>query len=103
MTVGVIPRFSMKKHEWARTATPRISACRTLPSHHQGRTWYWEHLGLLAKASYKADWELKKQWYRENGLWDQVITSEDYPGGLGGIVYADEMRKTAHEQIFGNS
>jgi len=36
-------------------------------------------------------------------MWDQVITSEDYPGGLGGIVYADEMRKTAHEQIFGNS
>lgn len=70
--------------------------------HHQGRTWYWEHLGLLHKASYKADWELKKQWSRKNGLWDQVVTSQDHPGGLGGIVYADEIRKTSDEQIFGN-
>lgn len=68
---------------------------------YQGRTWYWEHLGMLDKASYKDDWELKKEWYRENGYWEQVVTSEDHPGGIGGIVYADEIRATAQERIFG--
>jgi len=56
---------------------------------------------MLDKASYKDDWELKKQWYRDNAYWEQVVTSEDHPGGLGGIVYADEIRATARERIFG--
>jgi hypothetical protein len=60
--------------------------------HYQGRTWYWEHLGMLEKATKKADWELKRQWYRDNAYWDRVLTSEDRPGGLGGVVYADEIR-----------
>jgi exodeoxyribonuclease V alpha subunit len=70
--------------------------------HHQGQTWYWEHLGMLDKATYKADWDLKQQWYRDNGYWGRVITSEDHPGGLGGIVYADEIRRTARQRIFGD-
>lgn len=71
--------------------------------HHQGRTWYWEHLGMLDKASYKADWNDKEKWYRDNGYWDRVITSQDHPGGLGGVVYADEVRRTARERLFGQS
>jgi exodeoxyribonuclease V alpha subunit len=69
----------------------------------QGRTWYWEHLGMLDKASYKEDWQLKQKWYRDNGFWDRVLTSEDHPGGLGGILYADEVRDTAKRRIFGKS
>jgi hypothetical protein len=69
--------------------------------HHQGRAWYWEHLGMLDKASYKQDWDLKKEWYRDNGYWDLVITSEDHRGGLGGVVYADEIRLKATKFIFG--
>jgi len=69
--------------------------------HYQGRTWYWEHLGMLEKASYREDWEQKQQWYRDNGYWDRVVTSEDHPGGLGGVVYADEIHALASERIFG--
>ncbi|WP_292364382.1 AAA family ATPase [Mesorhizobium sp.] len=71
--------------------------------HYQGRTWYWEHLGMLDKATYKADWELKQQWYRDNGYWDRLLTSEDHGGGLGGVVYADEIRGTANARILGRT
>jgi hypothetical protein len=71
--------------------------------HYQGRTWYWEHLGMLEKATYKADWELKQRWYRDNGYWDRVLTSEDHSGGLGGVVYADETRQTARSRILGQA
>jgi exodeoxyribonuclease V alpha subunit len=67
--------------------------------HQHGRTWYWEHLGMLDKAKYREDWELKQQWFRGNKYWDQVVTSQDHPGGIGGIVYADEIRKTVRERI----
>ena len=67
--------------------------------HYQGKTWYWEHLGILDKASYKSDWELKRDWYKNNGFWDRVITSEDRSGGLGGVVYADEIQELARSRI----
>jgi hypothetical protein len=51
--------------------------------------------------SYKADWESKQRWYRDNDYWDRVITSEDHAGGLGGIVYADEICETARKRILG--
>ncbi|MBX4899123.1 AAA family ATPase [Rhizobium bangladeshense] len=67
--------------------------------HYQGRVWYWEHLGMLDKATYRADWEQKKQWYGTNGYLDRVLTSEDHPGGLSGVVYADEIRRSAERDI----
>jgi hypothetical protein len=67
--------------------------------YYEGRVWFWEHLGMLDKAKYKEDWELKEAWYRQNKYWDRVITSQDHPGGIGGIVYADEIRETAKSQI----
>ena len=85
----------------AKDGNPKNFRLPDFTIHHQGRTWYWEHLGMLDKASYNSDWELKKQWYRANGYWDQVVTSEDHPGGLGGIVYADEIRSHARTHIFG--
>src|SRR5258707_1748015 len=30
-------------------------------SFYQGQTWYWEHLGMLDKASYKWDWQMKER------------------------------------------
>jgi exodeoxyribonuclease V alpha subunit len=42
-----------------------------------------------------------EQWYRENGYWDRVVTSEDHPGGLGGVVYADEIRVLACRRVIG--
>jgi exodeoxyribonuclease V alpha subunit len=66
---------------------------------YQGRTWYWEHLGTLDKASYKADWEDKERWYGANDYTNRLITSQDHLGGIGGVVYADEIRNTARERI----
>lgn len=67
--------------------------------HYQGRVWYWEHLGLLEKAKYREDWADKVRWYETNGYWQQVVTSKDHPGGIGGIVYADEVREIAQRHI----
>jgi exodeoxyribonuclease V alpha subunit len=69
--------------------------------HHKGQVWYWEHLGLLEKAKYREDWTDKIRWYEKNGYWPQVVTSKDHPGGIGGIVYADQVRETAQARIFG--
>jgi hypothetical protein len=85
----------------AKDGNPKNFRLPDFTIHHMGRSWFWEHLGMLEKSSYKADWELKKQWYKNSGYWDRVITSEDHPGGLGGIVYADEIREIAQKRIFG--
>ena len=87
----------------AKDGNPKNFRLPDFTIHHLGRNWFWEHLGLLEESSYKADWELKKQWYKDSGYWERVITSEDHPGGLGGIVYADEIRKIAQKRIFGKS
>jgi hypothetical protein len=42
---------------------------------------FWEHLGMLDRPGYRADWEAKKAWYAENG----ILPWED-DGGLGGIL-----------------
>ena len=83
----------------AKDGNPKNFRLPDFTIHRKGRTWYWEHLGMLEKSSYKADWDLKQQWYKDNGYWDRVVTSEDHPGGLGGIVYADEVRRRAQERI----
>ena len=41
---------------------------------------------MLDKKSYKRDWKRKCDWYRDNGYWDCVLSSEDHPGGLGGCL-----------------
>ncbi|MHA1974100.1 MAG: hypothetical protein ACTSW1_13965 [Candidatus Hodarchaeales archaeon] len=46
----------------------------------QGQEWYWEHLGMLNIERYKNHWETKKQWYKENGYLDRVITSTEEEG-----------------------
>ena len=33
-----------------------------------GRTIYWEHLGMLDRADYRASWAKKLAWYRANGV-----------------------------------
>ena len=29
---------------------------------------YWEHLGMLDNAGYRADWEAKQAWYARHGI-----------------------------------
>ncbi|MER9142068.1 AAA family ATPase [Mesorhizobium sp. M0871] len=63
----------------------------------EGETWYWEHLGMLSTPKYVSDWKMKQEWYKQNGYWDRVITSED---GADGSIDANEIEKTARQRIF---
>ena len=65
----------------------------------RGKIWYWEHLGMLDKEAYRTNWENKRKWYEQNGYAEQLVTSQDHAGGLGGRIFADEIRKTAEETI----
>ena len=40
----------------------------TIENDISGRTIYWEHLGMLDRADYRARWEKKLAWYRANGV-----------------------------------
>lgn len=53
----------------------------------------------LNAPSYKADWEDKEKWYAANGYNERLLTSRDQPGGIGGIIYADEIRSTARTRM----
>ena len=46
-----------------------------------GRTFYWEHLGMLDRADYSRDWRSRRAGYRANGLEDSLVTTDD----LGGV------------------
>jgi hypothetical protein len=63
---------------------------------YQGDTFYWEHRGMLGSPTYKEKWERKEQWYRDNGFFDQLITSED---GLDGSIDAAEIERFARKKI----
>jgi ATP-dependent DNA helicase RecQ len=41
-----------------------------------GKTYYWEHLGMLDIEDYRQDWELKKVWYEAN-FPGQLITTQE--------------------------
>jgi hypothetical protein len=62
----------------------------------EGETWYWEHLGMLSKPKYLADWQDKKAWYIANGYWERVVTSED---GVDGSIQADMIEAIARVRI----
>lgn len=63
---------------------------------YQGDTFYWEHLGMLGSPTYKAKWERKEKWYKDNDYYDRVITSED---GLDGSIDAAEIERKARKTI----
>jgi len=54
-------------------------------------TIYWEHLGMLSNAGYRADWDAKRAWYARHDIlpWTEG-------GGSGGIlVWSTEKQDTA--------
>jgi exodeoxyribonuclease V alpha subunit len=63
---------------------------------YEGDTHYWEHLGMLTVPSYREQWERKGQWYKDNGYWDRVITSDDGPDGG---IDASEIERIARNRI----
>lgn len=44
---------------------------------HNGKTWYWEHLGLLGDEHYNENWQEKKQIFKDLGVFDNVITTKE--------------------------
>ena len=51
-----------------------------------GRTIYWEHLGLLNTPAYAAGWERKKLWYRSQG----ILPHDEGGGPSGTLVWTDD-------------
>ena len=48
-----------------------------LPS---GKTYYWEHLGMWGRRSYERDWSERMELYREKGLLENLITTDEIHG-----------------------
>ena len=46
----------------------------------RGEQWYWEHLGMLSKPSYRIHWEKKKAWYEKHGFAQNLITTSEEEG-----------------------
>jgi hypothetical protein len=42
----------------------------------RGTDYYWEHLGLLERADYKAHWKKKEAWYAKHFPGRLIITKE---------------------------
>jgi exodeoxyribonuclease V alpha subunit len=62
----------------------------------EGDIFYWEHLGMLSVPTYQEAWKRKLKWYKDNGLGDALIVSED---GLDGSIDAEEIERIAKERI----
>ena len=52
---------------------------------------YWEHLGMLDRPGYRADWEAKKKWYAEH----QILPWEEGGGAEGTLVWSTENLESA--------
>jgi len=44
---------------------------------HNGKVWYWEHLGLLGNEQYEVDWQAKRNIYKNLGVDHQVIITKE--------------------------
>ena len=92
--IGLRPEYEIPLY--ARSGDPRDFRLPDFTILHEGEAWYWEHLGMLSSAKYRSDWADKQAWYRTNGYWDRVVTSED---GLDGSIHADEIERIARARI----
>jgi exodeoxyribonuclease V alpha subunit len=67
---------------YARSGDKRDLRLPDFTVRYRGRTWYWEHLGLIDDPTYRAKWiEHRRPWYEKNGYGDALIESYDGPGG----------------------
>jgi hypothetical protein len=61
--------------------------------HHNGKTYYWEHLGLLNKAKYQKDWEEKEKCY----LSDKEIILKITKDKSNGAINCDDVLRIIDE------
>jgi hypothetical protein len=64
--------------------------------YHNGKVYYWEHLGMLSKAHYRKTWSKKRKWYERCGFSQSLIISKDSREG-GTDSY--EIEQTARKRI----
>jgi exodeoxyribonuclease V alpha subunit len=55
----------------------------------RGKTYYWEHLGMLDNLKYKKRWEEKKQWYDKHFPGQLLLTKE----GTNLSIYSKQIIK----------
>jgi exodeoxyribonuclease V alpha subunit len=84
------------KYEEPLEITPHNFRLPDFTIYHKGKTFYWEHLGMLNVESYRKEWEQKEKWYKDNNLVKQLITSQD---GLDGSIDSLTIQKTAKEKV----
>ncbi len=92
--LGLHPVYEEPLH--AKVGDPRDFRLPDFTIQYEGESWYWEHLGMLSNPKYADGWKAKESWYRRNGYWDRVVTSED---GADGSIHADVIEKIARERI----
>ena len=65
-----------------------------------GKTFYWEHLGMLQNEEYRKSWDVKRKVYEENGIIDgkNLIISKD---GLDGSLDSQEIDRLIKEHLLG--
>jgi len=62
-----------------------------------GRTFYWEHCGMVDDPAYLATWQqVRLPWYKRHGFADQLIVTTDGPGGT---IDSGEIRSTIETTI----
>ncbi len=66
-----------------------------------GRTFFWEHCGMLGDPAYRRRWEAKQVWYREHG----VLPLEEGGGPAGALIVTEDSAdggidsKAIHELV----
>ena len=74
-----------------------------------GREFYWEHLGMMAKTSYREKWEKKLKGYLDDGFvlhdgatWEDdkvlIVTEENPNGGINSMAINELVRKVILEE-----
>lgn len=71
----------------------------TIEDDASGEEYFWEHCGMMFDAGYRRRWELKKEWYRENGILpieeggNLIITEDAENGGIDSKKIRDIIEK----------
>lgn len=57
----------------------------------KGKTFYWEHLGLLSKKDYQKKWSKKREWYKRHGVEGQLLVTVDPKGANIKVSKVEEI------------
>lgn len=64
---------------------------------YNGKTYYWEHLGMLSQESYRNKWMLKLELYRKNNI-EPITSKDDANGGIDSKEIENIIKKQILEE-----